>query len=242
MLRRIFALAAACFCVLFFSLGTWQVQRHFWKQDLIARVDARVHGAPQPAPTPAEWPALQAQSFEYQPVQAHGRFDHGKQLLVQASTKLGAGHWVLTPFQTDDGWWLWVNRGFVPPAREMQAPIAQPEGPLTVQGLMRVTEPKGGFLRSNDAAGGRWFSRDVAAMAAAQGLPEARVAPYFIDAAATPGAKPGEWPVGGLTVIQFPNNHLAYIFTWYVLALMMAAATAYIWRHDGAAKDADDGA
>jgi surfeit locus 1 family protein len=241
MSRRLLALAAICLFALFCYLGTWQVQRHFWKQDLIARVDARVHGAPQPAPAPAEWPALQPQAFEYLPVRVQGRFDHARQLLVQASTKLGAGHWVLTPLQTDAGWWLWVNRGFVPPVRERGAPLLQPDGPVTVQGLMRVTEPKGGFLRSNDAAAGRWFSRDVAAMSAAQALPDGQVAPYFVDAAATPGAKPGEWPVGGLTVIQFANSHLAYIFTWYALALMVAGAAFYVWRHDRAGRtDTDD--
>jgi surfeit locus 1 family protein len=45
-----------------------------------------------------------------------------------------------------------------------------------------MTEPRGAFLRHNDAAANHWYSRDVQAIAAARGL--THVAPYFIDAEA----------------------------------------------------------
>src|SRR5262249_18990521 len=81
-----------------------------------------------------------------------------------------------------------------------------------------MTEPKGGFLRHNDPAHDRWYSRDVTAIAAARGLSD--VAPFFIDADAVPGEN--EYPIGGLTVVRFPNNHLIYALTWCGLALMLA--------------------
>ncbi|HEY1229800.1 MAG TPA: SURF1 family cytochrome oxidase biogenesis protein, partial [Ramlibacter sp.] len=34
----------------FVALGVWQVERLAWKEALVARVDARVHAAPVPAP------------------------------------------------------------------------------------------------------------------------------------------------------------------------------------------------
>jgi len=40
-------------------------------------------------------------------------------------------------------------------------------GPATVTGLLRITEPHGGFLRHNDPAG-TMVSRDVQAIAAAR--------------------------------------------------------------------------
>ena len=40
------------------------------------------------------------------------------------------------------------------------------------------------------------------------------------------------WPRGGLTVTSFPNNHLSYLITWYVLALMVLAAAVYVGRHE----------
>jgi surfeit locus 1 family protein len=57
-------------------------------------------------------------------------------------------------------------------------------GVATISGLLRVSEPRGAFLRHNDAAANHWYSRDVQAIAAARGL--THVAPYFIDAEAAP--------------------------------------------------------
>ncbi|MCJ8055965.1 SURF1 family protein [Shinella curvata] len=203
----------------FIALGTWQMQRLFWKLDLIARVDARIHADPVPAPSGTVDPVAD----EYRRVVATGLFDHGKSVLVQAVTDRGAGFWVMTPLRRDDGSAILVNRGFVPTdKRSPDARIASElaAGPVSVTGLLRLTEPGGGFLRSNDPPNDRWFSRDVEAIAAAKGL--ADVETYFIDADATPN--PGGLPVGGLTVVTFRNSHLVYALTWYALAAMSAGA------------------
>jgi len=216
--------------IILVALGNWQVARRAWKLDLIARVDARVHAAPVPPPGPAEWPQVSAARDEYRHLRATGQYLPNKDTLVQASTALGAGFWVLTPFRTEDGFTVLVNRGFVPGDREEATGRlgGTAAGTLTVTGLLRLSEPGGGFLRSNQPAEGRWYSRDVAAIAAARGLGE--VAPYFIDAEA--GPDPRAYPVGGLTVIAFPNNHLVYAITWYALALMLAGTTFYAVREE----------
>lgn len=90
-------------------------------------------------------------------------------------------------------------------------------------GLLRITQPGGGFLRANDPQAGRWFSRDVAAMSAAQGVTQA--APYFIDADAQGAA--ASLPVGGLTVISFRNSHLSYALTWFAMALGLTLGAWY---------------
>lgn len=213
----------------FLALGTWQVQRLFWKLDLIARVESRVHADPVPAPARAEWPAVSREKDEYRRVTATGLFRHDKTVLVQAVTERGAGFWVLTPLLLPDETAVLVNRGFVPadrrdPAARVASELAA--GPVTVTGLLRLSEPGGAFLRANDPAADRWFSRDVAAITAAKGLSGA--APYFIDADATPN--PGGLPVGGLTVVAFRNSHLVYALTWYALAAMSAAGAWAVHR------------
>ncbi len=214
---------------LFTSLGVWQVERLYWKLDLIQRVEERAQAAPVPAPGPEAWPAVTAASQEYRRVEVTGRFLNDRETLVQAVTERGGGFWVLTPLRTDRGFTVLVNRGFVPADR--RAPDSRADGLIasdtTVTGLLRVTEPGGGFLRSNDPAGDRWYSRDVAAIAAARGVTEA--APYFIDAEASPA---GGYPVGGLTVLKFRNNHLVYALTWFALDLMLIAAAAYVARSE----------
>lgn len=202
----------------FLALGGWQVQRLAWKTHLIAQVDARVHAAAVAAPGPTQWADVTRDKDQYRRVTVHGRFLHDKETLVQAVTDAGGGFWVMTPLVDDRGFTVLINRGFVPSGRRDPAVRAdgQVEGPQTVTGLLRITEPKGGFLRANDPAGDRWRSRDVAAIAARRDLTS--VAPYFIDADASPN--PGRWPRGGLTVIRFANSHLVYALTWFGMALL----------------------
>ena len=214
------------------ALGTWQVQRRAWKLDLIARVEARVHAAPVPAPGPAAWPGVSDADDSYRHVRVAGRFLHDEATLVQALTELGSGSWALVPLRTSEGFTVLVNRGFVPSEKRDPAYWRAPEGPVAVTGLMRMSEPGGAFLRANDPATDRWTSRDVAMIAKARGLETGlaigpgEVAPYFIDAGAEGDGR--RLPVGGLTVIAFRNHHLIYAITWYVLALMAAGALVYV--------------
>ncbi len=200
------------------GLGTWQVQRRAWKLDLIARVEARLHAPPGPAPGPAEWPAI-GPGDAYRRLTLTGTFRYDRTALVQAVTALGGGSWVVTPLHTPEGFDVLVNRGFVPADRRDPAGWQRPEGPVTLTGLLRTSEPGGAFLRGNDPGADRWYSRDVAALARSRGLTE--FAPYFVDAEAT---APGILPVGGLTVVAFRNDHLVYAVTWYALAAMTLAA------------------
>ncbi len=230
-------LAGLALTGVFLGLGTWQVERRVWKLALIDRVEARIHAEPVPAPGPEEWPGLTAASAEYRRVRLTGRFAHDRATLVQALSERGAGFWVLVPLVTDRGFTVLVNRGFVPTeARERSARAAgEPEGEVTLTGLLRLSEPGGGFLRRNDPAADRWYSRDVAAIATARGIDgPTEVAPYFVDADAAPN--PGGLPMGGLTVVAFHNNHLVYALTWYALALMTAGALIFVLRQPSAAR------
>lgn len=209
----------------FVALGVWQVHRLAWKEDLIARVGRQLHAAPTPAPGPAAWPRITKEQDEYRRVFVQGRFDFSRQTLVRGTTELGAGYWVLTPLQAADGSWVLVNRGYVPPEDKDRLPPI--DARQAVVGLLRMSEPAGGYLRKNDPAQDHWYSRDVAGIAAKRGL-AGPVAPYFIDAQATPQMPPTRWPRPGLTVVTFPNNHLVYAFTWFTLAGIMVAAIVYL--------------
>ena len=228
--RLLFVGVMLALTAVFIGLGTWQVQRLFWKLDLIARVDARVHAEPVPAPAAADWASISPEKDEYRHVTATGTLEHGKSVLVQAVTERGAGFWLVTPMHLTDSSTILINRGFLPADQRNSTARAASEiaaGPVTITGLLRLSEPGGAFLRSNDPANDRWYSRDVAAIALAKDI-GSQVAPYFIDADATPN--PGGVPIGGLTVTSFRNSHLIYALTWYALAIMTVAATVILRR------------
>lgn len=230
--RRRFLLTALLIAssLLFGALGLWQIERRSEKLALIAAVEQRVNGPPTGAPGPRAWPRIAFRTDAYRAIRAHGVFRHDRETLVQAVTGRGPGYWVVTPLTTDAGWTVLVNRGFVPPESRDRAVrrAGEPTGRVTVVGLLRTTEPGGAFLRSNDPARDRWYSRDVAAIGQARRL--GRLAPYFIDAGA--GSREGRQPIGGLTIVAFPNDHLQYALTWFALATLGLFGLARIRRAD----------
>jgi surfeit locus 1 family protein len=220
-----FDVAALLFVAFLVSLTIWQLHRRDWKLDLIARVEARIHATPVPAPAADKWARVSAATDEYRRVTASGRWLEDRSALVHAATDFGQGYWLMTPLRQADGTAILVNRGFVPTDKRAESSWqARGEDAITVTGLLRISEPRGGFLRDNDPATNRWYSRDVAAIAASRGLQ--MTAPYFIDAERT--ASDRALPIAGLTVVSFSNNHLLYAVIWGILAVMAAAGAVFV--------------
>jgi surfeit locus 1 family protein len=221
-------------CAGFVLLGNWQVRRLAWKLALIHDVTIRVHATPVPTPGPLVWPRIQAGHLQYLHVYLKGRYLPDRQTLVHGASEKGYGYWVMTPLATERGFIVMVNRGHVSgdlPGTPAFARADAPAGPVRITGLLRFSEPGGGFLRPNQPGAGHWYSRDVAAMARSEGLRPDRVAPYFVDADA--GSADGQ-PVSGLTRTHFYNHHLQYAVTWYALALgslLGAAIVIHQERH-----------
>jgi surfeit locus 1 family protein len=239
-LTRAIVLGAALIAIAgFIALGTWQVQRRTWKLDLIAATEQRVHAPPDQAPMPDAWTTVTTQKDAYRHVTVTGTYLPEKSVRVQAVTDLGAGFWLMTPLRQPGGAIVLINRGFVLSHQGSSASDraacsdgpADALAPITVTGLLRISEPHGAFLHENDPVAGRWYSRDVQAIAQRQQLDP--VAPYFIDADADPDpaqrnrTPTSDCPIGGLTVVNFPNSHLVYAVTWYALALMVAGALGW---------------
>ena len=208
----------------FGALGVWQVERLGWKRQLIRTVESRQEAPPIAAPAWSAWKPGDA----YRRVTVKGVFLHEREIPVLAVTEAGPGWWIMTPLRTSRGDIL-INRGFVPV--ELKSPPrradGQIRGPVRVTGLLRSSEPGGAFLRANAPTEGRWYSRDVRAMARAGGL-GGSVAPYFIDADATPN--PGGYPEGGQTVVRFRNSHLEYALTWMGLCGLSLGGAVIVWR------------
>lgn len=213
--------AAGAFAVLL-ALGFWQLERKAWKDELVARIEARAYGAPVAPPAERTWPSFDREALDYQRVTVSGTFLHEREALVHGfvadrGRSVLQGFFVMTPLRLDDGSLVLVNRGIVPtelalPERRREGLI---EGRVAVTGLLRAPERRGYFTPPDMPERNQFFVRDPAAIAAAGGL--TRVAPFYVDADATP--VPGGWPRGGNTELAIRNNHLEYALTWFGLAL-----------------------
>jgi surfeit locus 1 family protein len=227
LLSLLMALPVVAAIAIFMALGLWQVQRLAWKTDLIAKVDARV-GAPAVAsPGVADWARVNKTDDEYRHVTLHGRLQNDAEAQVYTVSDYGPGYWVMTPLRRDDGSTVYINRGFVPMDKHTPATrsVGQLQGEVTVTGLLRMPESKGWlFQQANDPVHDAWYRRDTSALALSRHI--GSVAPYFVDADATPN--PGDWPKGGLTVVKFPNSHLSYALTWFAMAAMLAGVSIWL--------------
>ncbi|WP_411033142.1 SURF1 family protein [Shinella sp. BYT-45] len=218
------------------SLGTWQVQRLHWKEQLLADMAERRAAAPVPL-AGIEAMAARGEDIEYRPVTVTGTFANDRERHFFATWHGRTGYHVYTPLELADGRFLFVNRGFVP--FEAKEPEMRKQGQLTgeqaVTGLARarLAEKPSAIVPDNDPSRNIFYWKDLNTMASSTGIPADRLVPFFVDAGDAPNPK--GLPIGGVTQFDLPNNHLQYAVTWYGLALALTGVALYALfrRKDG---------
>jgi surfeit locus 1 family protein len=219
--RRLWpALLVGCCALGLASLGTWQLHRKQWKEDLIARIAARAT-APPVALTEASALLAEGADIDYLHVRLTGHLLHDAERYLYAPGASGPGWHVYTPLALADGEMVWVNRGFVPEARK--APQTRRQGLLsgevTITGLVRAARARGAFQPNNQPATNTWYWPDAGELSAS--LPaRGHSLPFTVDADRLPEV-PGGLPQGGVTRLGLDNRHLAYALTWYALAVTL---------------------
>ncbi|MGA7674698.1 MAG: SURF1 family protein [Rhizomicrobium sp.] len=209
----VFTIVCSLMLAALIALGVWQIQRLHWKLGLIAQVTNRL----TLPPVSLDRALAMGEGAQYRRVALGGHFENEKEAYVyQTGPDGGPVYHVLTPFVTDGGRTLIVDRGIVPvelrnPARRARGRL---EGERRIVGVWRTPDAPGFFTPAADAAHRIWYSPDVTAIAAADRVTLA--APVVVEADAAPN--PGGWPLGGQTQITFRNEHLQYAITWFALA------------------------
>jgi len=200
------------------SLSIWQLNRYFWKLDLLQNV------ADQMAQEAEAYPEgdVDLKKWIYRRVALTGTFDHAKEIHLFAHTIKGLkGFQVITPFtlaNTDAV--ILVNRGWVPERLKDADRRAEGNviGELTVTGVIRAPWTKSyDFLPASNSETNVWLYGELDQMAAHLKL---TVKPVFVELDDLD--VPGGWPKGGQTRVSVPNNHIEYSITWFGLALAMA--------------------
>ncbi len=226
---------AAIGVALLLGLSVWQLQRLEWKSALIAERQER---PTLPALTGDELLVVtDAAPVEFRLARVTGTFDHAREMyLVARSMNGNVGVQVVTPFALEDGTTVLVNRGWVPDDRADPATRAdgQVAGNVTIEALIRRPGAPHWLVPDNEPDRNRWFWMELPAMRTAAGLPPDGPPLYLEERA---GQHPGEFPIGGQTRLDLPNDHLQYAITWFLLAIALAVIWfLYHWRRDDAAE------
>jgi len=206
-----------------FALGTWQVQRLNWKTDLLARFEDRLIREPLPLPPRIDPDSIK--DFDYRRVYAKGRFRHDQEMLIGPRIHDGHdGYLVVTPLErqtegSSEKTKILVCRGWIPKdkADKRVRPDGLATGDVTVQGLLREPWKRNMFTPVNKPQEGKFYFPDVAEMAGFTGSQvvwvEETMKPDLLQAY---DREARGIPIGRPAEVNIRNNHLQYIFTWYV--------------------------
>lgn len=234
------AIAAAIGMTILVNLGFWQLDRLAFKKALIEQVEAGLSGAPVAPPTRGMWPTLSTED-DYGRVQVSGHFLEGAafyytSLTDPAGRASGPGYMVYSPFATDDGATILINRGFVPQdlPEDLRTAALEPEaGRQILTGILRLSEKPNWTTPSVDPETRIWFARDTEHMGEVLGVSGPDLAPFSVDLDGTFTPASG-FPQAGETVVRFKNDHLGYALTWFGLAatllgVFLAYAATLLW-------------
>ena len=198
-------------------LGTWQVQRLQWKNELIETRASRVGAVPVEI-TEALAAAVDLADIEYRPITLTGELRNDRAMILLnrvRDTRVG-GH-LIAPLELANGLGtVMVDRGWMslPDLRAFNAAST----PVTLDGFVRLYTAPGYFVPENDAAGNNWFFMHEAEMLAAANL----TGPVGLYVQAGPNATPpGTFPAGSVPDVRLRNSHLEYAVTWYALAAVL---------------------
>ena len=209
----IFAIPA--FAILL-TLGTWQMQRLQWKNDLISSFEARSH-APAIAPPAVD---MLTDDYEFRRLALTGSFAHDKELYITGKTYEGnAGFHVITPMTLTDGRIIMVNRGWV--SEDYREPekrtFSLVPGQVTVDAILRIPGQKGYFVPDNEPENGFWFTMNPQQMLLHLGLADAGIATFYADSLRVSDVV--TLPIAAKTELNLRSAHLSYAMTWYGIAL-----------------------
>ncbi|KIC30852.1 SURF1 family protein [Leisingera sp. ANG-S5] len=197
------------------GLGTWQLQRKAWKEDLLQTIEASIAAAPAALPqVPVK------EQDRYRAVTVEGEIEGNALHVFWVTKDAETGYRVIAPFVTSDGRRVLLDRGFIPAAEKTTSLSI---GQATVTGNLLWPDEGDWTTPAPEVDTNILYSRDVAYMAE-----RLNTEPVLIVARST--APEAAVIPQAVTTAGIPNNHLQYAITWFSLAFIWAAMTVYFLR------------
>ncbi len=201
------------------SLGTWQVKRLIWKNNIISNYIEKFE----------KNKILYDKTFKYDRTQEFrrvlikGKFLNNKETLIIGKTFEGnAGFHIVTPILTNENKVVLINRGWISEKLKLKKsrPFTIIEEEVTVDGIIRKPQIRGYFVPENDKKGNFWFTIKPIEIKEARKLNKYDFEEnFFVDSIRNKKIK--TLPIAALGKPNFRNQHLSYAITWYSLALTL---------------------
>tara|TARA_B100001093_G_scaffold496296_1_gene541768 strand:+ start:1373 stop:1966 length:594 start_codon:yes stop_codon:yes gene_type:complete len=195
-------------------LGTWQLYRLQWKQDLISQINRGLQSSPINYSKDI--------NKNYQRVQLTGNFNPSFQILLYSLNEKGKpGFDVITPFETNNKENVLVNRGWIEKNLKNKVPLNLTSSSIT--GMLRTANRKNLFTPENDLQENIWFYLNLNDVEKFTGKKFSKYIVYLED-------KNIDVPKPKKITIDIPNNHLKYAITWYAISISIIFYYLYFRR------------
>ena len=199
----LFKIFVFLFIILFCTLGTWQLYRLQWKQDLISQISEGLKS------TPIKY-SLNINK-NYQKVFLTGKYDFESQIYLYSLNDKGQpGFDVITPFETISKENVLVNRGWIQKEFKNSFDINAPSKNIT--GMLRQVKRKNLFTPDNDIIENIWFSINLEDVQKTTDKKFNKFIVYLED-------QNINRPKPKKITVDVPNNHLKYAITWYSISI-----------------------
>lgn len=214
------------------SLGSWQVQRLHWKNEMIATLERDYADMESNRSRFISNERLDELAQETQPMaigKLRGHFLRDGAILLGPKPDDGRiGYHLLMPVELENKHTLIVNLGWVDGLWKDNLPdrlVVFPQETVTITGVLRKPDWNR-FTSKNSPASDMWFRADIAEIAADKELDNTY--PFLMYASAV---QPPLHDVKPLEEHWLPRNkHLQYAIFWYAMAATLIAVYAFYWR------------
>ena len=208
--KFLFSVFIIFFILVFVSLGTWQIIRLNWKNNLISEIENSLKNAPVEL--------AQSKKENFLKIKTSGFIDFDKQIYLYSLNDSGTpGFEVINPITIEDENYL-INRGWIPFEKKGTQEINVFDqkniiGTLKLQGRKNIFKP------DNDLDENYWFSLNREDILKFTGKNFSKYIIYLDGNYQLPRPKK--------ITANISNNHQKYAITWFSLALSILLLYLY---------------
>ena len=208
--KFLFSVFTIFFILIFIALGSWQIIRLNWKNNLILEIESSLKNPPV---------ELNKSNLEnYLKIKTSGLIDFDKQIYLYNLNDSGTpGFEVLNPILIDDENYL-INRGWIPFEKKGSKDINFFDG-NNIIGTLKLQGRKNIFKPDNDIKENYWFSLNREDILKFTGKKFSNYIIYLDGNYQLPKPKK--------ITANISNNHKKYAITWFSLAISILLLYLY---------------
>ena len=208
--KFLFSVFVIFFILVFIALGSWQIIRLNWKNNLILEIEGSLKNSP------VEF--TQTTKENYLKIKTSGSIDLDKQIYLYNLNDNGTpGFEVINPILIDNENYL-INRGWIPFEKKGSKEINFFDE-NNIVGTLKLQGKKNIFKPNNDVENNYWFSLNREDISKFTGKEFSKYLIYL-------GGN-YEFPKPKKITANISNNHKKYAITWFSLAISILLLYLY---------------